>query len=913
MTELNLQIEGSKNKKSVNLDFYQPLVFDNNTKIIPISDITNTVNTYQVFEDERNSCNKYRLNVTLNPIMSNVLANKLTEITPISGGTSLTGETRLNAIQTINDSIYAYKLGYDIFDNNFMRLDTFRTGSTLNSFTGPQLYGISSIEKTIKDNLVEENGWLGVTNKTKINGVKMFPNRKPCEKIDLFPTREHLSFKPIFINGSLKDNWDFILTYPYEKYDNNTLVKSETGLAGIPIISNTLIVYNGNKYLEVKTAYKHGLNSNDVIKIKTNANNNTYLVYDIGDINKLNQDYTIIIDADKYQDLIQLTGRTDCRLVRVVNKIDSEYYIRKFRKLPNFSDSTDKITEDNIESKILSINPTGATFLYDGYQPGFARNIFNDPIYQLQYIDDIDINLLKDNLGRPLTEIYLTVIKKNIVDDSQNEPSKDFTKIISGIEGSNGTIGYSNIKLLNNTDNLESPLEYNITITGATIEGVGMKNSFLGDIVEYNKSLAKEVILDEVKYRFNTTQREEPNNFIYQDIFGDQANLLYNSSFILGDDYWAGNKADIAVSGNQEVVGGDTVSYLRVTGQTIGEESGCYHTQLIIYEKGKTYNITFWARAQSLGLTLDKVGLDRSDGIGSYSFPLTTSWQQYNMTIVGDGNMHALVFYTKILGTSKIFDITKIKVEKNNVATNWLPYPAEGVYKFINKTIALDPLLEGYYYKPHYRIQLKNYSSVVSTGELPLIQNCEDFVSGITTQNIVKILSQCTDNEVKGLILKVESITGLNNRDVVRITNNSNNVYANMSINIYSSIDNLLIIPYNTSYFGTLSGLTAYDYTIRRYSNESTPKYCQDNYNGNCLWREILKEGIFDSESIKTTESIFTNGRIYLSESFNFYLKRQDPFGYYNLRRENFPADLYGNHDIEKISNNIIQKPNNIC
>ena len=78
------------------------------------------------------------------------------------------------------------------------------------------------------------------------------------------------------------------------------------------------------------------------------------------------------------------------------------------------------------------MSSTGTTFLYDGYQPGFARNIFNDAMYQLQYIDDIDINLLKDNLGRPLTEIYLTVIKKNIINDSQNEPSKDFTKIISG-------------------------------------------------------------------------------------------------------------------------------------------------------------------------------------------------------------------------------------------------------------------------------------------------------------------------------------------------------------------------------------------------------------------------------------------------------------------------------------------------
>lgn len=913
--ELNLQIEGAKNKKSVNLDLYQSLTFDNESKMIPISDVNTTINTYRVFEDERNTCNKYRLNITLNPIMSNVLANKITEVTPITGGTSLSGETRLSAIQTINDSVYKYKLGYDIFDNNFMRLDTFRTGATLNSFTGPQLYGISSIEKTIKDNLIEDNGWIGLKNKTKINGVKMFPNKKPCENMDLFPTRDHLLFKPIFINGEIKDNWDFVLTYPYENYYDNVLVKSEDDITGIPIVNNSLVIYNDNKYLQIRTAYKHGLNINDIIRIKSGSNNsdNTYLVYDIGDINRSDQDYTIILDADKYQDLIQLTGRTDSRLVRVINKIDSEYYIRKFRKVPNFIDDTDEINQDNIDSKILSMSSTGTTFMYEGYQPAFARNIYNDAIYQLQYIDDIDVSMITDNLDRPLTELYLTIIKKNVIDDSQNEPSRDFTKIVSGIEGSNSTRGYSNIKFLNNIDNIESPLEYNITITGSTIAETGMKNSFFGDIVEYNKSIAKEVILDDIKHRFNTTQRENPNNFIYQDIFGDEANLLRNSSFILGTDYWKKKNANISVSGSEEIIGGDSVKYLIVNCQNSGQEAGCYHEQLIVYEKGKTYNITFWAKAQSLGVTLDWVGVDNTEQIGTYSFPLTTSWQRYTMPIIGDGNMRSLLFYTKVLGASKNFYITKIKVEKNDTATNWLLYPAEGVYKFINKTIKLDPLLEGYYYKPHYRIQLKNYSSIISTGELPLIENCVDFVSGITTQNIVKKLNVSTDNEIKYLIFKVKSMTGLNSQDIIRITKNDDNSYVNIPINIYSYPEQLIIIPYNKSFFGTLSTLTIYDYTIRRYSNELIPKYCQDRYDGNCIWREILREGVFDEESIKKTESIYTNGRIYLTDSFNFYLKRQDPFGYYKLRRDNFPGDLYGNRDIEKISNNIIQNPTNIC
>ena len=43
----------------------------------------------------------------------------------------------------------------------------------------------------------------------------------------------------------------------------------------------------------------------------------------------------------------------------------------------------------------------------------FAKNIYSDNLSQVVFTDDIKIKLLKDNLGRPLSDIYLTVLKNN--------------------------------------------------------------------------------------------------------------------------------------------------------------------------------------------------------------------------------------------------------------------------------------------------------------------------------------------------------------------------------------------------------------------------------------------------------------------------------------------------------------------
>lgn len=750
---IDLTLNGDKHKKSTNKDLYQSLNLERDSAIIPVSNIDKTINTYKVFEEERNSCLEYGLNITLNPIMSNVLCNSITEVIPINGEPPLSGNARISAMQKINDDLYQYNIGYDIFDNHFQRVDTFKTGETLNDFTGTTATKIKTIQRSIKDNLIEEDGWVSLLNKVKIGGLKMFNNKNAYDKIDLFPTRDYFLLNQISLNGEMFENWSYHITYPFENYYNHNLVKSDIGLNGIPIISSLIQEYNKNNYLVITTMYKHGLQPNDVIKIKRDDDNSdkTYLIYDIGDVNKDNKEHTFILDINKYADLELIVNMTNNRICRVINKTDSEYYIRVFRKLPNLYSDLESLTSENISNKIL----TGDThFDNDKYQPGFLSNIFKDSEYQIQYTDNINISLIKDNLNRPLTQLYFTIIKKNIM-DGNHKPYNVFTKVVSGVDTITNVTGYSNIRVINGID-MEMPIETNITSTGSTINNTPKHNMYLGDIAEYNKSTVKEVILDDIYHRFNTVERET-NNKIF-------------------------NYHDINSNGN-----------LFLTGITLG------------YQK------------------------------------------------------------------------------------------------------------EGYYYKPHHLIQLKNISSVINQGELVKISDCFGIKSGITFDNqIVDIINQ-TDDNVKSLILKLKGDNTIGDYDRVRITRNSDGKYITVVVMTYNNIDNGIILPYDKYFMPSISTIDISDYTIRRYGDINIPEYAQDTDNDLCLWRNILGEGIFDNESTYRTEHVFTNGRLYIHKNINLFLRRQDPFGYYGIRNNTFPTGFYGGSVKPTILNNSYNRTNNIC
>lgn len=886
--------------KQGNSNLYRVVNFDRNYDGIPTSEYNNIINAYSVFESEMETCDRYRLNITLSPIMSNVLTNRLTEVISKENGLILTGQTRINAIQTINDQLYSYKIGFDIFDNHFNRVDTFKTGNTLNDFTGSTITNVLTLPESIKKNTVEENGWFCIKNKCKIDGNKMFSLKQPLENIDLFPTRDFYLFNNVLTNGSVNYNWDFILTYPYKNHVGSILTNDQDSINGIPIIDSEVVTINSNKFLKLKTLYNNNLQVNDVIKLKRLDKNSdkTYLVY-----NTENDNY-IYIDLDKYSDLYNVLDYKKLRVCKQIDGVDCEYYIRMFRKIPNYLEEGVRIDESNIDTMIDTIS---TMFNNEQYKLSFSNTIYGDPNYQIQYMDDINVGLLKDNLSRPISEIYLTIIKRKEYNDNS---SQLFTDITSGIETTYTLSGYSNIRLLNN----DLPIEYHITTTGGTFHDSNQENkdSFFGDIVEYNIKTAKEVILTDAKHRFNTIERETEVDFYYHDIYSNNTNILYNTSFkglstTGGTDYWYTAPNASLFSVNKSNLSGDTRALLIGSRLNLSDYPYAYTNTIDTLRVGEPYTLSFHALSYELNTMSVEI-----DGILNQQINIGNTWDYNHISFIGDGKPHKITFTANGGGFVYIY-LSNIKLENSQTPSIWTPNPIDpdGQYSFDIRTKKLPICKEGYFYKPHYKINIKNFSQEVKTGVLELINTCGGFESGITFDNQIVILSGYTDSDIKNLLIKIDDTDGLVGFSYVRITKNDKS-FSNFKINILNNIPGVISIPY-TKFMGSLSLLNSTNFVFRKFTDDSIPLYCQDNYNNTCTWRDFLKNGIIDDESELKEELVYTNGSLYLNKNIIFYLKRQDPFGNYGLRSDTFPSNSFGVRDKTNISNVIINKINDIC
>ena len=240
------------------------------------------------------------------------------------------------------------------------------------------------------------------------------------------------------------------------------------------------------------------------------------------------------------------------RIRRVVSEVESEYYFRIFRKIPNLKFAQELLNDDIVDNDKLFEQFVNENATYEDehlrkimhkfdsewYDLAFAKTIYGDQITQVSYSDAVDIDKLIDNLGRPLTSIYATIIKKNdghvdwyCDDDTCNysldsiEYSHCFGDVTSGVpffygkEDRSDDIrklkGFlSDARSLRNTDNgydtqaLPRPksLEYWYN-NSEPINGI-LDNEFFGDIVDFNPVNGYEITLENVNFRFNTQQRE---------------------------------------------------------------------------------------------------------------------------------------------------------------------------------------------------------------------------------------------------------------------------------------------------------------------------------------------------------------------------------------------------------------------
>ena len=504
---------------------------------------------------------------------------------------------------------YVYHCGVDIFNNHRLRANDFvyidkvgeensgsttfntlwdvvrdREGNTVvetvsyvnSAETDVHIYSVDSVmsmQEAFVNRIEEDNGWFGFTNKTDIdipNAIvndeevsinKVMNNNKACEFIDMYPDRSLYSFIPKVnkYRNRIEKNWDYCITYPavsdYEKYNEVVGLPSdlaiEDGGSSVKIIEHKVIKSpKGSMSIRMKTMFKHTLKPNDIVKLyykiggQLTLNNRMVKVLSVGDSEGNDSDTYFTI---RYSDIAQHfnietneSGNTK-ELVydgegefngfyykKSINNIDCQYYLRKFKKI---------------------LNDDGNELASDVNKLAYGENIYGDRLAQVVFTDDIDVDGLFDNNGRPLTEIYFTTIKRNSghtiwygngdITNESVEFSHCFGKVTSGFDFPEEVDKY-NVRKIHNITGIDeitkevlgivdSPecLEDDITIDGAYVNDEFNQDEFYGDIVEMNPLDYSETVLAVVQHRFNTAQRETVDD--------NYKNILYDR--LQYDDY----------------------------------------------------------------------------------------------------------------------------------------------------------------------------------------------------------------------------------------------------------------------------------------------------------------------------------------------------------------------------------------
>jgi len=443
----------------------------------------------------------------------------------------------------------------------------------------------------VKQKLIDNNGWMGFVNKGKLkiydenkNGEfldisKPLNNKEACEFVDMYPTRDLFMFTPKYnpYRHRLEKNWNYCLTYP-----------SSSTTEGIPFIDNRveggalrLFVINTvfDNIMRMYSMSKHGLNEGDYITLYRDGE------IEISSLNVVNiiDEYTFDVSKDGYSIGSQLEvdfnnqqvldkpenegvyGRTTYKVSKenaryfdtnsnflsfsfkkIINNRGVDYYVRIFSKLPNWKFANQKITEKLIYEND-DIIPTYQTISREGNEQfanhvanlAFSKTIYNDDVSEIIFTDDIDINYLHDNLGRPLSSIYLTIVKNNkgyyewyeqynpsadtveyshcfgrtscgfMLSDKMYDTNYDTGNTVYNLANtrvlceSGNTNPYSglSVSLINDEDHVDA-LDLGDTVN------YYKNNNYYGDLCYYSHETCEEVVIQTADYRFNTYQRE---------------------------------------------------------------------------------------------------------------------------------------------------------------------------------------------------------------------------------------------------------------------------------------------------------------------------------------------------------------------------------------------------------------------
>ena len=830
------------------------------TKLLHHLDMHEIIDVYEVFEEERNKCNNFRLITTIKPYCSNVLFNPLTEIVKDEGsedvkviedeGNTIDGDvyglkSGVSRNYMINNTEYSrpeigyvYHPGYDFFDNHILRDKSFKVvcdnnGQDKNVFNTLSDYmrtdsgenipfqgrtDIKTIRKNdkthlytkddimnfadgeaINNNLVEENGWFGFVNASSIISKDVKNDTDLGIRLAL-NDRKACEFVDMYPDRTL---------FSFNPKVNNFRKRLEYNWDICLTYPYREFVYhdlfNNGEY--------HGLKLMTITKTTGQAGEGifvfrSYIRHGLskGDMIAINDD---LENTYKVANVGDLKG----------NQQEYYFYINDMSFLEKIA-VTGELTDENINEAIQG-NEYYFCKVVNGVASEYYARVFKkipNLMFKQQNLTDGIAENREDEDGKQSE--FNAYISKNA---SENNQMYDFDKEVYNL-GFSSTIYTdnvtqvtfpTNIDLSHLIDNKGRPLsEFYLTIVknNRGYQKWYEENDYGNEKVEYSHCFGPITCGVEMSHtKYDGDLRAD------RAVLGDI--MLLNNLDVWGAQPWSlyDSERDITIHPMNDEFLGDIVEYIPKQAREVVLTPFMHRFNTYQREHETQFNTFTYNDIETDDYDKDGFKVISTDDVGSYTAGHTT--------------------------------------------LSSLRRP------------------EGYYYKCHYRIPVKEVGRLQQASHFNInVKRAEPIqLNGIFIQVKTKLPHHLN---VGDEIMVWQNDTLLFTKRVTYVTDKITFAFEKPTIDEFGTWVDFAIVINNGN-------------IVLRRTNDVIPSYATYVGENTYLWRELLNIG--NKDVVDLPEYPYTNNAFYIHQDINFYLHRQDPHGENGLYCKNgFPNDVVG-------------------
>lgn len=427
---------------------------------------------------------------------------------------------------------------FELYQKERQKSTTFRPLTKItflfeNSYTGNciytpyknNLYYSNALENAITFQSNSNNPWQGYPQYSEFQFIRTDNN--------INGYTQGLGGQISFVNKSANTyNWSYYLTYPCQNADrilycddaNSSINWTWNAYDGIPFVIEPNSLY-GSNVVSFRCPMDHGLSVGEFVKLTINYNGtDTFQVQSLGNQNAGSEEYIFNLLNVGYTGTTFLNNTTGT-FKRMINTSDpmgteSQYYIRLHKVLAQVEDSVfvNAGFEKNIFGKKVRYEKAALT--PNGQNRASVKE--GNDVYTLSYNKDIELGGLRDNLFRPVTQLFTSFAWKGYLGwtISNNSQLKDGYKFNLPLINQQPSGWWDATNTLSNSSFTKNSYTVNAQQFNY-INNISVGDLITGDFCEFNRVTQVERVVSPNYHKFTFN-----SNYFYGTGFGNQQNQL---------------------------------------------------------------------------------------------------------------------------------------------------------------------------------------------------------------------------------------------------------------------------------------------------------------------------------------------------------------------------------------------------